>query len=67
MFLAMRKMQIKTTLKFHLTLVGMAKMKTQVSAHAGEDLEQGEHSSITDGSANLQTYTATLKINTVVS
>ena len=31
----------------------MVKIKTQSTAHAGEDVEQGEHSSIADGSANL--------------
>ena len=29
---------------------------TQVTAHAGEDVEQGEHSSIADGSANLYSH-----------
>ena len=31
----------------------MARIKTQVITHAGEDIEQGEHSSIASGSANL--------------
>jgi hypothetical protein len=39
-------MQIKTALRFHLTPVRMAKIKTQVTADAGEDMEKGEHSSI---------------------
>ena len=30
--------------------------KTQVTAHAGEDVEQGEHSSIAGGSANLYNH-----------
>ena len=34
----------------------MAKSKTQVGAHAGEDVEQGEHFSITGGSENLFNY-----------
>jgi hypothetical protein len=38
-------MQIKTTLSFHLTPVMMAKIKTQVTADIGEDVEK-EHSSI---------------------
>jgi hypothetical protein len=41
-----REMQIKTTLRFHLTPMRMAKIKTSRTAHAGEDVEQGEHSSI---------------------
>ena len=37
---------------------------TQVTAHAGEDVEKGEHSSIVGGSTNC---TVTLEINMVVS
>ena len=33
---------------------------TQVTAHAGEDVEKGEHSSIAGGA---QTYTATMEIS----
>ena len=54
-------MQIKTTLRFHLTPVKMAKIKnsgdsrcskTQVTADAGEDVEEEEHSSIAGGIAS---------------
>jgi hypothetical protein len=45
-------MQIKTTLRFYLTPVRMAKIKTQVTANAGEDVEKEEHSSIAGGTAN---------------
>ena len=41
------------TLRFHLTPVRMAKTKVQVTAHAAEDVEQGEHSSIAGGSTDL--------------
>lgn len=46
-----RKMQIKTTLTFRLTPVRMAKIKKQMTAHAGEDAERGEHSSTGAGGA----------------
>jgi hypothetical protein len=39
-------MQIKTTLRFHLTPVRMSKIKIQVTADAGKDVEKEEHSSI---------------------
>jgi hypothetical protein len=45
-------MQIKTTLRFHLTPVRMAKIKTQVTADAGEDVEKEEHFSISGGIAS---------------
>jgi hypothetical protein len=32
-----REMQIKTALRFHLTLVRMAKIKFQMTADSGED------------------------------
>jgi hypothetical protein len=45
-------MQIKTTLRFLLTPVRMAKKKNLVTADAGEDVEKEEHSSITGGIAS---------------
>jgi hypothetical protein len=38
--------------KFHLTPVRMAKIKTQVTADAGEDVEKEGHSSIAGGTAS---------------
>ena len=46
--LIIREMQIKTTLRFHLKTVRMAK----VTADAGEDVEKEEHYSVADGIAN---------------
>ena len=44
--LLIRQMQIKTTLRFYLTAVRMAKIKTQATADAGKNLEKEEDSSI---------------------
>ena len=52
-FLDIREMQIKTTLIFHITSVRMVMIKIQVTAHAGEDVEQGEHSSTAGARVNL--------------
>jgi hypothetical protein len=49
-------MQIKTTLRFHLTPVKMAKIKIQVTADAGEDVEKEEHSSIVGGISSLYNH-----------
>jgi hypothetical protein len=46
-------MQIKTTLRFHLTPVGMAKIK---NSDAGEDVEKEKHSSIVGGIACLYNH-----------
>ena len=46
-------MQIKTTLRFHLTPVRMAKIK---NSGAGEDVEKEENSSIASGIASLYNH-----------
>ena len=51
--LMISEMQIKTTLRLHFTPVRMAKIKIQVTADAGEDVEKEEHSSIVGGIARL--------------
>jgi hypothetical protein len=49
--LIIREMQIKITLRFHLIPVRMARLKTQVTADAGKDVEK-EHSFIAGGTAS---------------
>ena len=58
-----REIQIKTTLRFHLTPVKWVRSKTQVTTDAIEDVEKEEHSSIAGG---LQAGTTTLEISLAV-
>jgi hypothetical protein len=51
-----REMQIKTTLRFHLTPVRIVRSKIQVIADAGEDVEKEEHSSIVGRIASLYNH-----------
>ena len=54
--LAIRELQIKTTLRYHLTHVRIAKIKNTMTVYAGEDVEKGECYSIAGGSANLYSH-----------
>jgi hypothetical protein len=48
--------EIKTTLRFHLTPVRMAKIKNLVTADADEDVEKEGHSSIAGGIASCYSW-----------
>jgi hypothetical protein len=49
-------MQIKTTLRCHLTLVRLLESKIQVTADTGEDVEKEEHYSIVGGIVSLYNH-----------
>jgi hypothetical protein len=53
MSLVIREKQNKTTLRFYLTPIRMAKNKNSMTAHDVKDVEQGEHSLIAARSASL--------------
>ena len=46
------EIEIKTTLRFYLTQVRMAKIKNSGDSRCGEDVDKEEHSSIAGGIAS---------------
>ena len=54
--LAVREMKIKITLRYHLTPVRWTKIKNTNDAYAGEDVQEGEHSSIAGEKENLYNH-----------
>jgi hypothetical protein len=56
MSLVISERQIKTTRRFHLTLIRMAKIKPHMTTYVGEDVEKEEHSSIVGNIANWYTH-----------
>ena len=54
--LIIREMQIKTTMRNHLTLVRTAAIKKSTTINAGEGVEKREPSYIFDGNANRYSH-----------
>ena len=50
--LIIREMQIKTTMRYHLTLVRMAAIKKSINNNAGGGVEKREPSYTVDGNTN---------------
>ena len=50
--LIIREMQIKTTMRYHLTLVRMAAIKSLQTINAGEGMDKREPSYTVGGNAN---------------
>lgn len=55
-YLAMRKIQIKTTLRFHLNQSEWQRSTKQLTTNVDEVVEKGDHSSTLGWNANWFTY-----------
>jgi len=51
-----REMQIKTTMRYHLTLVRMAITKNLQTTNAGKGVEKREHSCTVGGNVNSYSH-----------
>ena len=58
--LAIRKIQIKTTMRYHLTPVRMVKINKTGNNKHGEDVEKGEPSCSVGGNVNLDSHSGKL-------
>jgi hypothetical protein len=54
--LVIKEMQIKMTLRFHLTSIRMVNNKTSVTAHVGQVVQKKKHSSIAGGIAKYSKH-----------
>ena len=54
--LFIREMQIKTTMRYHFTLAGMAIIKESTTTNAGEGVEKREPSYTVGGNANWYSH-----------
>jgi hypothetical protein len=61
--LIIREMQIKTTLRFHLIPVRMAKIKNSGDGRCWQDVKKEEHSSIAGGIVSLYNHSGSQSVS----